>query len=347
MIIFLVLLLFICIYNIEYSCGRDQYFKTTDTNALRGIFSIVVVLVHVPANYQNIIQDTIGSFAYIGVTYFFLVSSYGLKYNYIKRENYLKSFWQKRILKLMIPMILINCVFIIFEALKGNNILSARTIFYINDWVAVLMLFYFAFWVLYSIPASNNREGWCWQDVVICVFVVVCSLIDKVTTIKIVGIWPTECMGFVWGILLYNFIESFKKYMDNKWIRKCSVLVVLAMSMGIAYLKFKPVQFWGDYCLKILLGIVLLLLVIGLMVRIDISNKFNLFLGGISYEIYLLHIRIFDIVEDIGGDRLESHVFIWISVIATVVLAIGINKLSNVIYKGLNDAWRNNVQKNK
>lgn len=335
MILLLIALVFICFWNIKYECDREHYFNIKDTSALRGIFSIVVVLVHVPLNYQNTVQDMIGSFAYVGVTYYFMVSSYGLKYSYVKKENYLKSFWSQRIPKLLIPVFLVNFVYIFSELLAGNTVLNLRTVFHINDWVMVLFLFYGAFWLIYSIPCSNNRIEWCWQDVVICIFVLACSLVDKLTVVKITQIWPTECMGFMWGIILYNSIGWLKKYINNKWLMKIFMVFVIAIVIGIAYLKFKHVFFWGDYCLKIVLGIVLLSLLLGLLIRLDVSNNVNLFLGKISYEVYLLHSYIFAIVAFLGGDKIESGIFIWISIIVTIILALGIHSLSNWIYKGI------------
>lgn len=41
-----------------------------DTTFLKGFWCIIVVLVHVPVAYQNRIQDILGSFAYVGVTFF-------------------------------------------------------------------------------------------------------------------------------------------------------------------------------------------------------------------------------------------------------------------------------------
>lgn len=59
--------------------GYISFFNLTNTTAMRGFWCIIVILVHIPAVYQNRIQDLMGSFAYIGVTFFFMTSAYGLK----------------------------------------------------------------------------------------------------------------------------------------------------------------------------------------------------------------------------------------------------------------------------
>lgn len=61
-----------------YDDGQ-HFFDMSNSNALRGFWCLIVILVHIPAAYQNRIQDMIGSFAYIGVTFYFMTSAYGLK----------------------------------------------------------------------------------------------------------------------------------------------------------------------------------------------------------------------------------------------------------------------------
>lgn len=335
MLLLVIMLAFTCLWNVKYNCERLHFFDVSDTNALRGVFCIVVVLVHVPANYQNIVQDMIGSFAYVGVTYYFMVSAYGLKYSCAKKEKYLQLFWIKRIPKLLVPVFLINFVFIFSEALKGNNILNLKSIFHINDWVAVLLLFYLTFWLVYSIPHGNSRLGWCWQDIIICIFVVMSSLIDKLTAIKITQIWPTECMGFMWGIILYNCIDKLKRYMNRNWKKKIMVSLILSAIVGVAYLKYKDIYFWGDYGLKTVLGMIILLFVLCLMVRLNIANKINQFLGSISYEIYLIHAYIYAIIATIFGNMLDSGMFIWLAFIVTIILALLVNHFSKIICRGI------------
>ena len=55
-----------------------SFFDIETTNCMRGFWSLIVLIVHVPSLYHNTIQDVLGSFAYIGVSFFFMTSSYGL-----------------------------------------------------------------------------------------------------------------------------------------------------------------------------------------------------------------------------------------------------------------------------
>lgn len=85
----------------------SHFFNLTNTTAMRGFWCIIVILVHIPAVYQNRIQDLMGSFAYIGVTFFFMTSAYGLKVGAKKNPDSTKVFWRRRLPKLLMACALI------------------------------------------------------------------------------------------------------------------------------------------------------------------------------------------------------------------------------------------------
>lgn len=64
----LLFMAFILIYKAKLTKDTSHFFNLTNTTAMRGFWCIIVILVHIPAVYQNRIQDLMGSFAYIGVT---------------------------------------------------------------------------------------------------------------------------------------------------------------------------------------------------------------------------------------------------------------------------------------
>ena len=78
----------------------NHFFDKENINALRGFWCLIVVLVHMPLLYQKKIQDMIGSFAYIGVTFFFMTSAYGLRFQIENNPEKINTFWQNRLPKL-------------------------------------------------------------------------------------------------------------------------------------------------------------------------------------------------------------------------------------------------------
>lgn len=327
--LFLIVYVAIALFGAKYNPDKENFFDIYDSTVLKGLFCIIVVLVHIPEAQQNRIQDMMGSFAYIGVTFFFMTSAYGLKWGVIHKENYLHGFWPKRLSALLLPAFLCNLLGVGVSVAISKPV-EIWSLIYINEWVGVLLLFYVVFWIIYYLPNKLKvREGY-WQDVLICLIVVTCSLIDRLTSVKLTLIWPTESLGFAYGVLLADCFELFKKWSAKQWGLKSIFLFLMGAVTGVAYLKLKPIDFWGDYCLKIFLGIVLLLLILQLTRKFNIGNKMSQFLGSISYEVYLLHGTIFSAVLNIGLAN-NSGIFIWLAVVFVILAAAFISWLSGQI----------------
>ena len=136
----------LCLILFRDKQGKENtFFNVDSTNLLRGFWSIVVLLIHVPQEYQNFLQNTMGSFAYIGVTFFFMASGYGLSLGVInKPTTATKGFWKRRLPKLLIPMLLMNLTTILVNAIIGNEV-NFWQVIGITGFVRQLLLFYFIF----------------------------------------------------------------------------------------------------------------------------------------------------------------------------------------------------------
>lgn len=132
-------------------------------------------------------------------------------------------------------------------------------------------------------------------------------------------------MGFAYGILLAKYYDVIKSWTQEHWKRKSIIFLMLGAVFGCAYLKWKPVYFIGDYCLKILLGIVLLLLLLLITRKVQIGNKVLGFLGVISYEVYLVHRSVFTLTGEVIGVE-ESGAYIFITILISLLLAVGVKK---------------------
>lgn len=156
--VFVLSYMLIALYDIKYDTGKKGFFTVQDSNMLKGLFCIIVVLVHVPVAYQNKVQDAIGSFAYIGVTFFFMTSAYGLKYGVIHKKNYLDRFWTKRLPPILIPAIICNIIKVAISLIIGEDV-SPLNYIAIDDWVKLLVLFYLVFWIFYYTFYKKNIGG--------------------------------------------------------------------------------------------------------------------------------------------------------------------------------------------
>ena len=333
MALIMLFLAFELLYKAEYMPEGNHLFDKQNSNAMRGFWCVIVILVHIPAAYQNRLQDMLGSFAYIGVTFFFMTSAYGLRLSIAKNPDSLKYFWRKRLPKLLIPMLLVNIVSLIYHLVEGKGI-SFSTLINFNGWVQWLLVCYVIFWAVNRFVTFDKHlpaillfvGGGGYNDVIVCVLIAVFSITVYALQDPISGTtWCPEVFGFVWGIVFFHIKDRFANWMGKKWLPKCLAFCIIAGIAGVAYLKFKPVVFFGDYLLKILLGVLIITFLLAMNSRISIGNKVSFFLGSISYEVYLIHHVVFDLVVFLVPQAV-SGVFIIISIVLTLLISVAIRK---------------------
>lgn len=108
------------------------------------------------------------------------------------------------------------------------------------------------------------------------------------------------------------------------------MLCLTAGVLGITYIKLKTIVFFGDYLLKIALGIAIILFILLLNTKISIGNKVSGFLGNISYEVYLLHHTVFGFIAAFEP-TLISGFFIALSIVITVISSIIVHIFSKLL----------------
>lgn len=306
----------------EYRPDGAHFFNRENSGIMRGFWCLIVVLVHIPAAYQNRVQDMLGSFAYVGVTFFFLTSAYGLHLAAVKQPESLKAFWRNRLPKLLVPCLITNAISMALRALSGGGIELWKLV-RINGWVCWLLVCYLIFWACYRFLLAK------WRDWAVCGLVLVFSLgvyLSKPTDTT----WCPEVLGFAWGILLGRWKSSFVNWTARKWLPKCGWLCLLAGILGVGYLAGKRVPFWGDYVLKIVLGMAILSFILALNTKISIGNRVSRTLGAVSFEVYLLHGGVFFALES-AFPGLNSGEFILASLLLTMLLSLAARKLSDWI----------------
>lgn len=289
-----------------------------------------MVYVHIPVDYANKLQDVIGSFAFIGVTLFFMISAYGMQLNAERKKDYFIHFWRNRLAALLIPCVLVNiCGFLLGAILRGNFLFS--DLWNLNAYVRVLIEYCILFYIVKNVCCWLKwKEKTC--DALLISGVVASSLVNYLNfhndadNVNIA--WPYERMGLVYGILLYRFYDKATQWLNEERAKKASVALLCSLAMGIAYLKLKTEFFYGEYLLKILLGATIILFLFLFSSGKHFGSKACLFLGSISYEVYLSHGLVMAALSHYAPS-LPSGVFI----VGTIVLTLLFASLLYVIGK--------------
>lgn len=120
--------------------------------------------------------------------------------------------------------------------------------------------------------------------------------------------------------------------MDKHRMMKAIVLCLISAILGVTYLKYKVVWFWGEYLLKVILGIAIILFLFTATSNRKIGNPFGVWLGSISFEIYLSHEIVMGLLAFLIPD-MQSGVFILSTVILTMLLSWGIHSVDKAIVR--------------
>ena len=130
MIIFIVLLFILCCYKIKTLCNKQfhqDYIGIEQTRSINGIFILLILLSHTFAKVstQGILDEIyspmrvfLGQFV---VVPFLFYSGYGIMESIGKKENYIKTFPQKRFLKIAVQFCVITIVYVVMHLLLRSE----------------------------------------------------------------------------------------------------------------------------------------------------------------------------------------------------------------------------------
>lgn len=281
----LILIILLLMYLMGLENNNDDFDMMSYGNSqpVKFIFAIIIIFVHIPLMYQNRVQDLIGSFAFIGVSFFDLSSAYGLKISCDRKANYLKLFWPKRSFDILVPLIFIAIVDIVYSIGFSKEINVFKQYKNIYGWILVLIEFYFTFWLVYKLSTKCSFLN-KYKDLIICLIVLALSVTDYCFNENIIKGWSLERLGFIAGIILYNHKDKFILWAIDKTFIKIIFTCFATAITGLLYLKTKNV-FGLSYGTKALLEYSFLLFIVLWISKFSADNKLIKW-GGIIRHLY-------------------------------------------------------------
>lgn len=307
----------------------ETFFSKNDTIYLKGILCFIVMFVHVPIQYTNTIQDMIGSFAFIAVSMFFMISSYGLMLNYSKNSNNRLSFFIKRILKLLLPALIINIINCLIHYLDQSYISDnyLQFIFYLNKWLTMFLIVNIIFFIIKSLIKDKKIA-----DMLLITIPILYCIYNLTFCNSIINYWPIESLGFSIGIILYKNKTTVDTFISNHWLKNFLISFIFAFTFGLLYVLLKNNIIHIANIFKVLLEISFIYMVLTVLKKINLGNKVSFFLGKISYEFYLIHEIIFYFCQNIIKIN-NSGIFIIISIILIIIISAIVNYICEIILK--------------
>lgn len=327
--IFVLFLISLIVYLLPVT---DDYLGVQSTNGLKGFLALGIVFHHLS---EWITTGTeFSNFSYMGtyiVSVFFFLSGYGLYVQNERKENYLDNFLVKRLSRILIPFIFISSIYLIYRSINGQALTTSffmnlfkkgSTITYNGWFVDIIILMYVFFYISFKI-FSNRTVAILVNTLLIGGYIILAIKLGY-------GFWwYNSSLPFVLGLLW----AKNKKYIDeilNKYyfiILMCITgLLFISHQYSFVLKKLHLVDSYSYGFAANLDNIIFTLFSILILRKIDFSNKYLLFLGKISFELYMIH----GLVMSVFGkyfvtSRLNDVIFTILVLIVSISLAWLIN----------------------
>jgi len=264
----------------------------TTTNCCKGIAAIIIMLHHISFRLSNlpVYVKPIWYIAFPIVGFFFFMSGYGLTCGLLQKRNYLQGFLSKRLLNIIAPYVIVAIVWIGLEIIGGQTptraIAEVFTIRYIQPlwFIWVIIAVYIVFYAVFNHTEIN--VGAYWFAVITIAYILISAFVNPRDEMY------ASIIGMPLGILWAMYERKIDSYFEIGFLRKEIVAIVAFVILFIGRLTLSVVGFDNQLFQSVLRNIITIAFIvplIELLKKVKIQKRFLIWLGTISYEIYIIH----------------------------------------------------------
>lgn len=286
----LIITMLVIAFGISVSNGyRDDYLSKDNTNSLKGIAAIFILLHHI-SQYIELFSGLI-FMRYIGfilVSVFFFSSGYGLMYGLNNKKDYLQGFFSRRILPVLSVYWVVNIVTIISYLVVGKKftafeyVLSFLGIDTVTaSWfVGAIVILYLGFYCSFKLSRHYGYYILFAFIVVYCIFFSFIGYKSSYTASV-----ATFMLGVVWQKI------DFDSWIVKRYWLKLAILCTsfLFLFFSRLFLSAKGIEaIWLHIIMRNIICVIYLVLVFAICKKVSFGGKIVRWLGTIAYELYLV-----------------------------------------------------------
>lgn len=308
---------------------------------LKGFSIITIVLMHYLQNgsFPGLI-NTAFSIGGTGVHIFFLCSGFGLYISYMEKPLGFTEFIKNRLLKIYIPYIIIVGISALLPYMYEGNRLKAflshlflykmfipeyEISFGVQFWyISTLFQFYLAFILLVKVKDRlGNPKAFLAIGMIVSIM---WWIISAQTGIDEERIWGSFFLQYIWEFVLGMVVAEHLKKGNEIKVDKLALAIISVLGIGIAgttKMIGGVLTAFNDVFAMFGYG-ALALFVYSL--GIGYVNRLVMFSSMISYELYLIHILVYNTVRCFINSWFLTAV---ISLLVSFILALTYNRLIN------------------
>lgn len=269
----------------------DGRLDRTTTNCCKGIAAIIIMFHHISFRVSNlpVYMKPIWYIAFPIVGFFFM-SGYGLTCGLLQKKNYLQGFLSKRLLNIIAPYVIVAITWIGLEIIWGETpvraIAEAFTIRYIQPlwFIWVIIAAYIMFYAVFRHTEIN--VGAYWFTSITIAYILISVFINPRDEMY------ASIIGMPLGILWAIYEREIDSYFEICFLRKEIVAIAAFVVLFIGRLVLSVAGFDNQLLQSILRNIITIAFIVplvGLLKKVKMQKRFLIWLGTISYEIYIIH----------------------------------------------------------
>ena len=317
----LALLLFFGASGAGKGAWNGEYTSLKQTRALQGTAALGVALHHLaqkscgpwhPSAYITHGLDFFLNIGYLFVAVFFFCSGLGLYKSFRGKPGYLKGFFRRRVLPVVLAFYLSGFLYTGVRLLMGERMDFVKALWYLsglgmanfNAWyVIVIPFFYLAFWAAFRFC---RREGAAilWVFAFTLAYTVLCASIDPLSGRWMEGEWwYNTVILFPLGLLFGKYEEPVSRFFRKGywfWLvfSFAAVIALFHLSEYLVGIRWSPYTQYGSmktaYRLlsagsRWLVCVFYVAFCFLLLMKVRLGNKALAWLGGMSLDFYLTH----------------------------------------------------------
>lgn len=326
----------IFLFNVKPAGRHETYLSIKNTENLKGIAITVIVIHHLAGAIQNpgLLTPFLG-LGYLGVTIFLFLSGYGLTFSYLKKADYAKDFFAKRIFRICFPFVLLNIVHLMISSMAYNNKYTVTELLFFTTgiklvdgtmwYIYAIFFWYGCFFILFKYFKTNVIEMLIFAAGLL--YFVFCYSSD------FGKFWFDSAFAFPTGVVLclrreflINFIKRHFNY--SAFILLCLFAFFFAANHGR--------DSFSAVFVRSMASVMFVLVICLFMYKVDIQgNKIMSFLGSISFEIYLIHSKLLGL-KLISVNNHITLINIIFYFVLSIFLALIVNKFNLFINSNIN-----------
>ena len=304
-----------------------------------------------------VLEDFACTWGRIACAVFFFLSSYGICKSQQKNNYTFIAFFKKRLSRIYIPYVTINLVFIIGGALllKGLFIipqykLVGHEIGFVDDFsivtafyyligllkidgamwfIDVLLLSYIFIWLIGKISDRRYRIP------VIIIVPITLLFLDRICNTHIC-LWPTDVIGIITGVLFFEYEKEVGLRIKAKYnlFLLGSIFLFLLCVYLYTTLKDSEMIEW-KYMEMLILAYSFFSICIVLSISLVHKCKYPkvcTFMGGVSFFVYLLHIKVINVLNYYNFVPLLLYSILFVSIMSIIMYLLD-NRIQKALWK--------------